>query len=87
MFQHQLGDRVKDKVTGYEGIIIARSEHLNGCIRYGVQRQELSKEGKPQEAEWFDEKQLVVTKAKKVEVETKRTGGPAPTPRLSANPK
>lgn len=87
MFQHQLGDKVKDKVTGYEGIVIARSEYLNGCIRYGVQRDKLTKEGKPQESEWFDEKQLAIVKAKAVNVEVKRTGGPAATSRLSANPK
>jgi hypothetical protein len=87
MFQHQLGDKVKDLVTAFEGIIIARSEYLNGCIRYGVQCAKLTKEGKPQETEWFDEKQLTFVKAKAVDVEVKRTGGPAATPRLSANPK
>jgi hypothetical protein len=86
-FQIQLGDKVKDLVTGYEGIVIARTEYLNGCLRYGIQRTKLTKEGVPGAAEWIDEKQLVVVKAKAVKVEVQRTGGPAPTPRPAANPK
>ena len=87
IFKHNLGDEVRDLVTGYSGIIIARSEYLNGCIRYGVQRTKLTKESKPQDSEWFDEKQIEVIKAKKVDVEIKRTGGPADAPKMSANPR
>lgn len=31
--QVNLGDRVKDQVTGFEGIAIARTEWLFGCPR------------------------------------------------------
>lgn len=87
MFQHSLGDKVRDRVTSYDGIVTARTEYLNGCIRYGVQRDKLTKDGKPQESEWFDENQLVTVRAKAVKVKIKRTGGPAAKPRLPANPK
>jgi hypothetical protein len=86
MFKHQLGDKVKDRVTGFVGIVVTQSKFINGCIRYGVQSQKLIS-GKPQESEWFDEKQIVSVKSKAVDVEEKATGGPAPTPRLMANPK
>ena len=81
-----IGDKVKCVISGFEGIATSRTEYINGCIRFGVQPEKLTKEGKPLDAEFFDEKQLVVTKAKKVVMEAKRTGGPAPSPRLERNP-
>ena len=35
-WKFELGDKVKDRVTGYTGIITTRTEHLNGCRQYGV---------------------------------------------------
>lgn len=76
MFKIGLGSEVKDKVSGFAGVVISRTEYLNACIRYGVQPKKTQKEnGKPAEAEWFDENQLQVTKAADV---TKDAGrGPA----------
>lgn len=86
----QLGDKVKDMVTGFEGICVARTQWLNGCVRVMVQSDKLDKDGKPQDAQAFDEPQMVITKAGKVvtdlgqpePVVTRpgRTGGPAPKP-------
>ena len=59
MYTFELGQVVKDLVTGYKGYIRARSEYLTGCSRYGVQTKEL-KDGKPQEWIWFDEDELVL---------------------------
>jgi len=53
----KLGDKVKDQITGYEGIVIARAEYLNGCISIRVQARNL-KNGLPIEAVWFDEQRL-----------------------------
>lgn len=53
----KLGDEVTDKVTGYTGIAIARTEWVYGCVRFGVQSQHLH-EGKPIDAVWFDEAEL-----------------------------
>lgn len=57
IFKFDLGAKVEDVVTGYKGVVIHRTEYLNGCIRYGVQTQEL-KDGKTIESEMFDEQQL-----------------------------
>lgn len=54
-----LGDRVRDKITGYTGIIMARTEWLYGCNRYIVQAEALH-DGKPVEHQAFDEPQLEV---------------------------
>lgn len=32
----ELGDKVRDKVTGYEGIATSKTEFLNGCIQVEV---------------------------------------------------
>ena len=53
-----LGDKVRDLVTGFEGIIIAKTEWLYGCTRVGLQGP-LNKEGLVSEAQWFDELQLL----------------------------
>ena len=39
-----LGWRVKDTVTGFTGIAVARTEHLNRCWSYDVQSEVIKKE-------------------------------------------
>lgn len=53
----ELGQKVKDSITGFEGIAIAKAIYLNGCISWQVKSQKL-KDGKTIEAEWFDEQRL-----------------------------
>jgi len=49
----QLGQKVRDVVSGLEGIVTGRTEYLNGCIQYCV-KPPLDKDGKMQEAWWID---------------------------------
>lgn len=58
-FKHELGAKVRDRVTGYEGIVSGRHEYLYGCRRYTVQSQE-KKDGKPVDPIGFDEDALEV---------------------------
>ena len=58
-FQYGLGDRVKDRISGLTGIIVARTQHLYGCVRYWV-APETTKDGKPAEGAWLDEPSLEV---------------------------
>lgn len=53
-----LGSKVKDSITGFEGIAIAKVIYLNGCISYQVKSQKLYS-GKTLDAEWFDEQNLM----------------------------
>lgn len=75
-----LGTKVKDKVSGYEGIAICRSVFLNGCIRITVQAP-VDKEGKIPADAWFDEQQLEIVDAKSIMMKPKKqlTGGPQTT--------
>lgn len=59
-FKIDLGAKVRHKVHGFEGTVTARSEHLHACVIYIVQSAQL-KDGRPIEAESFDEDSLEVT--------------------------
>ena len=74
-----LGDLARDTVTGFQGIVIARCFWLQGCVRSTLQPQALTKDGKPIEAQTFDELQLELRKKRAV-VSARQTGGPRPEP-------
>ena len=48
-----LGKEAKDKITGFEGIIIGKINYLFGCAQYGIAPK--SKDGKVNDTNWFDE--------------------------------
>lgn len=72
-----LGDEVRDTISGFKGIAICRTTYLQGCDRIGVQPS-VTKEGKLPDHVWFDEPQLEVVKPKKAVRKTaeKDPGGP-----------
>ena len=59
MFIHKLGDKAKDKITGFKGILTARCEFLTGCNRYCIQPTKL-KNGQPIDSIYFDEAQIEI---------------------------
>lgn len=78
-----LGDKVKDSVTGFTGIAVARTTWLHGCDRITIQPEGLTKEGKVHDNHTFDEMQLVIVKVGTIKStregagKTKKiTGGP-----------
>ena len=75
-FKFELGEQVKDTITGFQGVIIAKTKWLNGCVRYGIQSKKRTAEGKSIE-DTIDEQQLVsIEKPKKVK--SRNPGGPMP---------
>ena len=54
----ELGSKVRDRVTGFEGIAIGRTIWLTGCDNIGVQP--AVKDSKLEEVRWFDEIRLEV---------------------------
>ena len=75
----RLGDRVRDRITGFEGVVIARLEYLNGCVQYCVKPK--IKPDKPNEQPdgcYIDEKFLEVVPANPVPVTPEATGGDLP---------
>ena len=73
-FQFNLGDRVKDTITSFTGIVIARTQWLNNCNTYTV-KPTILKDGVPQDGQHFDEPQLKIVE-EKVHKESRSTGGP-----------
>lgn len=62
-FKFKLGSLVKDMLSGFTGIIVARADYMTGCCRYGIASQKLDeKTGKPMEWVWFDENVLELVK-------------------------
>jgi hypothetical protein len=60
----KLGDAVRDTVTGFVGVAVARIERLKGATAIGVQSKQLH-EGKVIE-EWFEEGRLEAISAKEL---------------------
>lgn len=79
----KLGDIVKDTVTDFKGIAVARCVYLNGCVRIEVQPKELI-DGKIIEALWIDESQLEGIEKDEGEIPT---GGPGSMPSKFSVPK
>jgi hypothetical protein len=72
----KLGSRVRDTLTGFEGIATGRTEYLYGCIRILIEPAEL-KDGKPVEALWFDDQRVavIVEDGPKVSADSVATAG------------
>jgi len=85
----KLGIRVKDSITGYEGVAIARTDWLYGCVRITIQG-DLDKDGQVPDNVTFDEDQLTaIPNAVKKANEKKKKDEPAgdrSTPTRHANP-
>ncbi len=73
----ELGDRVKDKITGLEGIAVGITNYLYGCRRVSIQPEQV-KDHKP--ADWFtiDEPQTEIVKKSAVAGRTIQTGEDRP---------
>ena len=54
-----LGKKARDKVTGFEGIIIGMTVYLFGCNVYGLAPK--AKDGKVGDTLWFDEGRIEIT--------------------------
>ena len=77
----KLGDHVRDKVSGCEGIVNCLLFYLNGCVRVEVQPKKKSKDTKPPDSFYMDDQQLELVKNKKaLKLTTTNTGGFKPNP-------
>lgn len=71
-----LGVRVKEKVTGFSGVITGRTQWLTNCNTYIVQPEGLKEDGTPKENHQFDESRLDLIDEKPVMKPKRETGGP-----------
>ena len=75
------GDRVRDKVTGFKGIVVGITRWFTGCTTIGIKPEGLSKEGKPLDAEWFDDFNVEILKSQAIPPKKIATGGPTEKPK------
>ena len=71
----KLGDKVKDRITGYTGIVVFRMDWLYGCVRFVVQSQTLDEKGKPIDNASFDLDQLCLIEADALADKATKTEG------------
>jgi len=58
---NNLGKKAKDKITGFEGIIIGKATYLFGCDQYGLAPQIFDKaKGELKASQWFDEGRIEI---------------------------
>lgn len=69
------GKKAKDRITGFEGIIVAKTIYDTGCVHYAIKSQELH-DGKPIDAHWFDDVHVELV-SDGIEVGQKPRGGPS----------
>lgn len=77
-----LGDRVKDPVTGIFGIAYLRTQYMQGCDRIGIQPPTIFVEGKEAivpDLFHVDEPQLEIMKKNVIDVKARKNdnGGPS----------
>lgn len=54
----ELGQKAKDKITGFEGIVVARITYIFGCDQYGIAPP--AKDGKCEDTNYFDEGRIEI---------------------------
>ncbi len=58
MSEINLGDAVRDIITGFEGIAISRQDGLFEGLSFKVQPRKLNDDHRPAESSWFEESRL-----------------------------
>jgi hypothetical protein len=76
MFKYKNGVKAKSAISGFSGMIVARSNHLYGCNRYFL-APSVTKD-KPAELPdgyWFDEGEIITDEVVTIKPDNKDTGG------------
>lgn len=76
----KLGDEVRDKISGFEGVIVARTEYLWGCVQYAVASRRLKDSGEVLDWLWLDVDRVEIVQREEATRVVRLTGGPQPAP-------
>ena len=79
-FKFNLGEVLRDVITGFTGVVMGRTEYHTGCKHYGLLSKTLNKDGKPADWEWFDEKRLERVEDVPQKQNEVSSGGPSASP-------
>jgi hypothetical protein len=56
----KLGDKVRDRINGFEGVVTGRADYLFGCRQVLVAPTQLGEQGKHPDSTWLDEDRVEV---------------------------
>jgi hypothetical protein len=77
----QLGASVRDKITGFSGVVTGRATYITGCDQVLVAPPITKDDGALPTSHWFDSQRLTVLDAPIVTLDNRETPGPdAPAP-------
>ncbi len=82
-FEYEMGETLRDVVTGFQGVVMARAQFSTGCIHYGIQPVEVGTNGKLPDWEWLDSSRMEKVGNKTVGFKRAKegaSGGPAQNP-------
>ncbi len=90
MSKVELGKFYCDRVTGFKGMAVSKTEYLEGCERFAIQPK-VDKDGKLPQSEYFDEPRLAEIDGKSyyddsLSSDQPDPGGPQPAPRGPEDP-
>ncbi len=72
-----MGNNVRDKVTGFSGIVTAKCEYINGCVQFCVTPKIKKGIHVMPDGQYIDEGRLIfVSKGVSVTVKVEEPGGP-----------
>jgi hypothetical protein len=74
--QFQVGDIVRDRITGFEGVVAVRTRWLSGCFTLSVQPLGLDKDGQPYDVKAFEEPDCMLVRSKDYKEPVRKVGGP-----------
>jgi hypothetical protein len=78
-----LGDKVRDRINGFTGIVTGRSVYLYGCVHVLVAPTALPADGKHPDSTWIDEDRVEIIEAAAAaqpQSAAVRAGGPSVNP-------
>lgn len=71
----KLGQKVRDKITGFMGVVTGKVQYISGCHQALV-APAASVDGRSLgEPQWFDEQRLLVTDAKPIKLDNGDSSG------------
>jgi hypothetical protein len=66
MFKFPLGQVVREKITGFTGVVMSQCNYISGCTQYGVMQRTLTAEGKTADWTYYDENRLAPVNEERV---------------------
>jgi len=74
----ELGQKARDKITGFTGILTGRAQYLYGCDQYTLVPPVEKADGKIEPGQWFDEGRIEIIGpgVLAADVQVEKPGGP-----------